>query len=303
MIKGLVSVLIPTYNRAEYVVEAIHSAKAQTYEARQIIVIDDGSCDDTRQRVAEIEGVEYYYQKNMGQGAARNYGLSLARGEFIASLDSDDLWETDFLAESVKCLEVFQLDFVFTNWNKVRQGQVYPSEWLRDGKWKSYQTDCQGDWYLLSDAHLKKLFLDICPAPSSSLLVRRSSIVSGWGEHMLIADDWYFVLEMTLNRSCKAAFSLSPRWNKRVDGKNVYDGQPPIESLRKLYLHDYRSFGTDFKTRLTRGERLRLARRGLKYRLFLSLRKALNSNLATRAKIPVMLAPLRLIVRSWGKRL
>jgi glycosyltransferase involved in cell wall biosynthesis len=297
MIKGLVSILIPTYNRADYVVEAIHSAMAQTYAHRQIIVIDDGSCDDTAQFIAGIEGVEYYYQDNKGQGAARNYGLSLAQGEYIASLDSDDLWDSDFLARSVSCLEAFHLDFVFTNWHKVRQGQLYPSEWLRDGKWKQYRTNCQGDWFLLTPMQVKKLFLDICPAPSSSLLVRRTSIVSGWGEHMLIADDWYLLIEIALHRACRAAFSLTPRWRKRVDGKNVYDDQPSIETLRKLYLHDQRAFRSDFRAYLSRSERLRLALRGLKYRLLVTLRTALNSEFAARIRIPVIIAPLRLIVR------
>jgi glycosyltransferase involved in cell wall biosynthesis len=76
-----VSVIIPTYNRADYVVKAIRSAQAQTYPRTQIIVVDDGSCDDTARRVAEMSDVEYYYQAHRGQGAARNHGLRLARGE------------------------------------------------------------------------------------------------------------------------------------------------------------------------------------------------------------------------------
>src|SRR5687767_13552739 len=210
MIKGLVSIIIPTYNRAEYVVEAIQSAKAQTYRLKQIIVVDDGSCDDTARHVAEVAGVEYYYQGNRGQGAARNQGLRLAKGEYIASLDSDDLWDEDFLTRSVECLEAFRLDFVFTNWVKLRAGQSQPSEWLRDGKWRPYRTRRQGEWSLLNPAQIRKLFLEICPAPSSSLLIRRNSILSGWGEHMWIADDWYLILDMALHRPCTAAFSLTP---------------------------------------------------------------------------------------------
>jgi glycosyltransferase involved in cell wall biosynthesis len=276
MIKGLVSVIIPTYNRADYVVEALASAKAQTYPSKQIIVVDDGSRDDTARRVAEVEGVEYYYQENRGQGAARNYGLRFAEGEYIASLDSDDLWDEDFLTRSVECLEAFQLDFVFTNWVKVRGEELTESEWLRDGRWKPYQTHREGEWSLLKPAQVRKLFLEICPAPSSSILIRRDSIVSGWGEHMQIADDWYLLLETALHRPCRAAFSLTPRWKKRVDGQNVYDGQPFIETVRKLYLHDYRFFGRDFRSRLTRRERLGLARRGMMYRLRLLLRETVR---------------------------
>src|SRR5438045_7718773 len=140
MIKGLVSVIIPTYNRAEYVVEAIRSAKAQTYPLKQIIVVDDGSCDDTARRVSEVAGVEYYYQVNRGQGAARNHGLRFADGEYVASLDSDDLWDEDFLARSVECLEAFNLDFLFTNLTKVRCNRSHLSELRRDGQWRVSQT-------------------------------------------------------------------------------------------------------------------------------------------------------------------
>jgi glycosyltransferase involved in cell wall biosynthesis len=293
MIKGLVSVIIPTYNRADYVVDAIRSAKAQTYPLTQIIVVDDGSRDDTARRVAEIGGVEYCYQENRGQGSARNRGLRLARGEYVASLDSDDLWDEDFLARSVECLESFGLDFVFTNWAKMGGGQTQISEWLRDGKWRSYQRDRRGEWSLLTPAEVRKLFLALCPAPSSSLLVRRDSIVSGWGEQMLIADDWYMILDMALSRSCRAAFSLSPRWRKRVDGLNVYDGRPFAETARKLHLQDYPSFRRDFGSSLTRREKFFLALRETAYRLRLLLHESAGTTLAARLKVPAAVALLR----------
>ena len=267
MIEGLVSVIIPTYNRADYVVEAVRSAQAQTYPHKQIIVVDDGSRDDTARRVAELGGVEYIHQPNRGQGAARNHGLRVASGEFIASLDSDDLWDADFLSRSVECLEEFGLDFVFTNWVKVRGDRTLPSEWLRDGKWKAYRTDGRGEWWLLTPPQVRRLFLERCPAPSSSLLLRRDSIASGWGEHMQIADDWYLILDMALRRPCRAAFTLEPRWRKRVDGMNVYDGRPFAEIARELHLRDHRTFRREFKSRLTRRERLTLALREAGFRL------------------------------------
>ena len=293
MIKGLVSVIIPTYDRADFVVEAVRSAKAQTYPSKQIIVIDDGSRDDTARRVSEIGGVEYHYQENRGQGSARNHGLRLARGEFVASLDSDDLWDVDFLARGVECLEAYGLDFVFANWVKVREGLEYPSEWLRDGKWKDYRAERRGDWFLLGPAEVRGLFLDICPAPSSSLLIRRDSINSGWGEHMRIADDWYLILEMALRRPCRAAFSLSPRWKKRVDGRNVYDGRPFAAAARDLHLHDYPLFRREFRPLLTRRERMVLARREAAYRLRLLCHEAVGTETAARLRIPRIISRLR----------
>ncbi|HEX8719435.1 MAG TPA: glycosyltransferase family 2 protein [Pyrinomonadaceae bacterium] len=291
--EGLVSVIIPTYDRAGQLVEAIRSAKAQTYASKEIIVIDDGSRDDTARRVAEVGGVEYHYQENRGQGAARNAGLRLARGEYVASLDSDDLWDADFLARGVECLETFGLDFVFSNWTKCAGGSARPSEWLRDGRWRPYARRRRGEWFLLEPAEVRRLFLGLCPAPSSSLVLRRASIGSGWGEHMRIADDWYLILEMALRRPLRAAFSLTPRWRKRVDGKNVYDGRPFADAARDLYLHDYRAFRRDFGPLLTRRERLTLARRASAYRLRLALHEWARTRLGERLGAPRAFAGLR----------
>lgn len=293
MIEGLVSIIIPTYDRADYVVEALRSAKAQTYPLKQIIVVDDGSRDDTARRVTEVGGAEYHYQENRGQGAARNLGLGLARGEYVASLDSDDLWDEDFLARGVECLEAFGLDFVFSNWTKVRDGRPHQSEWLRDGKWRPYRKRRRGEWCLLEPAEVRRLFLEICPAPSSSLVVRREAIRSGWGGQMQIADDWYLILEMALRRPCRAAFTLTPRWRKRVDGKNVYDGRPFAEAARELYLHDYPVFRRDFGDVLTRREKFTLGRRAAAYRVRLALHESAQTPLAASLKVPHAVARLR----------
>lgn len=294
MNKGLVSIIIPTYNRSELLGEAVRSAQAQTYPHKQIIVVDDGSRDDTARHVTELGGaVEYLYQENRGQGAARNFGLARARGEYVASLDSDDLWDADFLARSVECLEAYKLDFVFTNWTKARGEELQPSEWLRDGRWRPFSKRGRGEWFLLEPFELRALFLAICPAPSSSLVVRRETIVSGWGERMRIADDWYLILDMVLRRPCRAAFTLTPRWRKRVDGQNVYDGRPFAEAARELYLHDYSAFARDFGELLTQRERLALGRRAAVCRLRLALHEAMRTRLGTRLRVPRMVARLR----------
>ena len=90
---GLVSVVIPSFNYANFVVDAVESALQQTYRALEIIVVDDGSTDDTRQRLKPYaDRIHYVYQNNRGLSAARNTGIRLANGEWIALLDSDDLW-------------------------------------------------------------------------------------------------------------------------------------------------------------------------------------------------------------------
>jgi glycosyltransferase involved in cell wall biosynthesis len=89
----LVSAIIPTYNRAHIICEAVESALAQTYPHMEVIVVDDGSKDDTLTRLKQFEGrIRVVGQVNKGPAAARNLGIAVARGELIAFLDSDDIW-------------------------------------------------------------------------------------------------------------------------------------------------------------------------------------------------------------------
>lgn len=105
-----VSVVIPTYNRANKVGKTIESALAQTVADLEVIVIDDGSSDDTGLVLREAFGdrIRYFAQPNQGASVARNRGIEQARGEWIAFLDSDDLWEKDKLEWQLKALERFQ---------------------------------------------------------------------------------------------------------------------------------------------------------------------------------------------------
>ncbi len=101
-----VSVIIPTFNRAWILEEAVESVLAQTYTDFELIVVDDGSTDDTRTRLAHYgRRIAYIHQPNQGVSAARNAGLHLASGELIALLDSDDLWAPAKLARQVAFFE------------------------------------------------------------------------------------------------------------------------------------------------------------------------------------------------------
>ncbi len=93
-----VSVIIPTYNRASFLKEAIESVLNQEYSNYELIIIDDGSIDNTKEIIKLFEGkLKYYYQPHKGVSPARNAGLKLAQGNFIAFLDSDDLWKKEKL--------------------------------------------------------------------------------------------------------------------------------------------------------------------------------------------------------------
>jgi glycosyltransferase involved in cell wall biosynthesis/capsular polysaccharide biosynthesis protein len=103
----LVSVIIPVYNSAQYIQKAIASVLSQTYGNYEIIVVDDGSTDETRSKLELYQPkIRYIFQENQGSAAARNTGIKLAQGELIAFLDSDDYWSMpEKLAKQVTCFE------------------------------------------------------------------------------------------------------------------------------------------------------------------------------------------------------
>jgi glycosyltransferase involved in cell wall biosynthesis len=101
-----ISVVIPTYNNAALLGETLQGIGAQTFKDLEVIVIDDGSTDDTCGIVKSHGGnVRYLHQSNEGPAAARNKGVSLARGELIAFCDHDDVWNARHLETMVRCFE------------------------------------------------------------------------------------------------------------------------------------------------------------------------------------------------------
>lgn len=123
--KKLVSVIIPTYNRGNWIKEAVESVLTQSYPNYELIVVDDGSSDDTGKALRSINSkIRYIFQPNSGPSSARNKGLELSRGEWIAFLDSDDLWKPEKLTAQ---MEAFQKEPQF----KI----FYTKEiWIRNGK-------------------------------------------------------------------------------------------------------------------------------------------------------------------------
>ena len=112
-----VSVVIPTFNSAQLVPEAIESVLRQTYKDFELIVVDDGSSDDTGVVLSEFGNrIHYFRQPNQGVGAARNRGLALAQGKYIAFLDADDLWSPTKLAEQIPLFEDATVGLVYSDW-------------------------------------------------------------------------------------------------------------------------------------------------------------------------------------------
>lgn len=105
--KPTFTVIIPTYNRGAVICKAINSVLNQTYQNFELIIVDDGSCDNTQDVVAGIEDlrVRYIFQNNGGGSNARNTGIDAADGEYVAFLDSDDLFQPLHLENALPVLE------------------------------------------------------------------------------------------------------------------------------------------------------------------------------------------------------
>ena len=102
----LVSVIIPTFNREDVIANAVESALRQTYTKLEVIVIDDGSTDNTESQLKYfLSKIRFVRQSNHGPSAARNKGIEIARGEIIAFLDSDDLWNETKIERQVAVLQ------------------------------------------------------------------------------------------------------------------------------------------------------------------------------------------------------
>ena len=119
--KGLVSVIMPTYNSGRFVAESIESILNQTYTHLELLITDDGSTDDTPQIIRSYEQkdsrIRYFAMSdNMGAGHARNLSIELARGQYIAFCDSDDTWLPEKLEKQIAFMKKRQCCFCFSSY-------------------------------------------------------------------------------------------------------------------------------------------------------------------------------------------
>src|SRR3954465_6548006 len=113
---GLVSIVIPCYNSARFLVETVESALSQTYTPAEIILVDDGSTDGSAELIRSYgHRVKAEFGPNCGGGAARNRGTALARGEFIQYLDADDLLIPDAIEKRVAALQQSTADVAYSS--------------------------------------------------------------------------------------------------------------------------------------------------------------------------------------------
>lgn len=175
----MVSIIIPSYNHAHYIHEAINSALAQTYKNIEIVVIDDGSTDNTKEVVTSYTNtgkVRYIYQENRGLAAARNSGLRVAKGRYIKFLDSDDF----LYPEQIK----MQVDQIKTNDSIF---SISDCIYLRPNG-----TTALHKYYPPDPERQLNVFIEANQAPVHSFLTPKSLIekAGGFDETLKACEDW-----------------------------------------------------------------------------------------------------------------
>ena len=180
-----VSVIIPTYNRKNLLKRALHSVSSQTFVPQEIIVVDDGSSDGTKDWVLErFPYVRYIYQDNSGVSSARNAGIKEAKGLWIAFLDSDDEWMPDKLEKQERVINDSKEAWL------CHTNEVWVRNNVRVNQMKKHQ---KYGGYIFENC------LDICRISPSSVLIKKEvfEMVGLFDESLKVCEDYDLWLRIT----------------------------------------------------------------------------------------------------------
>ncbi len=180
-----ISAIIPTFNRANFILKAINSVQVQTYKVDEIIIVDDGSTDDTKIILNNFKNIKVIRTKNKGVSHARNIGIKEAKNEWIAFLDSDDEWQKDKIEK--------QIDFHLQN-PKILFSHS-EEKWIRRGKEINYPTSLKkpsGECFLQN--------ISTCKIAASSVVIHKSIFedVGYFDEELKVCEDFDMWLRVSL---------------------------------------------------------------------------------------------------------
>lgn len=222
----IVSVIIPAYNAEQYIAETLASVVNQTLKDIEVIVVDDGSKDNTAQAVSAFPDVRYVRKTNGGVSAARNHGASLATGEYLAFLDADDIWHPDKLRQQVQALSQHpESDLCRTN-------SSTKSESLAQFRQAKISTDA--DYIVepdLAPSFLEPYFT------TSTVMVRRSAFdrVGGFDPKLRIAEDIDFYLRVLAPAPTVLFMKESLVYKRPVEGSLGDDSAAGYVQLLDVY--------------------------------------------------------------------
>ena len=173
-----VSVIIGSYNHGQYLPSCIESVLKQTYKKLEIIVIDDGSTDNTKETIAPyFDRITYQYQENQGRGASRNAGINLAKYPWVAFLDADDLWTPDKLEKQINAVKDHpEVDLLVTNAIWFDGDTIVQNDYFKSMNLFHKQPVSHFDHLHVFTEKLYRLFIDENFVNLSSVLVRKECL-------------------------------------------------------------------------------------------------------------------------------
>jgi glycosyltransferase involved in cell wall biosynthesis len=188
---GLVSIVIPCYNSERFIAETLDSALRQTYLDAEIIVIEDGSTDNSAQIIRSFgDQIKAEFGPNRGASAARNLGTAIARGEFIQYLDADDLLVPDAIEQRIRVLREGGADVAYSDWERLveREAERFEVDELIVRR--------------IEDVHRSTEIAVITQfwAPPAALTYRRSIVdrIGGWKEWLPVIEDARFLQDAAM---------------------------------------------------------------------------------------------------------
>jgi glycosyltransferase involved in cell wall biosynthesis len=254
----LTSIIVRTYNRASTILRSLDSVRRQTSARKEIIVVDDGSSDGTKEIISALPEIRYHWQPNQGTWGALQTGLELATGEFVSFLDSDDEWNEDFLENSIGLLQRFGAGFCFSNYRLLDSSRNQLRN-LLDGTpmLRKYLEGTGGETaHHLSPEEVRAIYLRYIPSPMSALVIRRSLAKTGWiGKTNHTSEDWNLVLKMVFEQNVDAVIETRPLWTKWLHGGNIAEGRNDILSYCALRTSDREFMLLNYGQSMTQEER------------------------------------------------
>ena len=221
-----VSVIIPAYNRAKYVTKAIDSVLAQTYTDYEIIVVDDGSTDNTKDVLLPyMERINYIYQENKGVSAARNTGIRAATGRWIAFLDSDDIWLEEKLSAQMKYIKDSDAKVCFTNVTHIHEPKPLSFNDQDKCGATASKTFTEPFVLILDDFH--QLYIQ-------TMLIDRNLLEKAgcFDECMTIAEDTRLIFNLAFETAFIYIFTPQAIINRTIERKGLINDS--IETRRNL---------------------------------------------------------------------
>jgi len=249
-----VSIIIPTHNRAQYIVESIESVRKKTYQNWELMVMDDQSTDNTQELVAQINDERIYYHKTtnrLGITGTRNAGLEKAGSELIAFIDSDDLWATTKLEKQIAALQQYpEAGFSLTGGFNFKN-LLEPVD--------HFYKQTEG---IKCDNLLIPFFRSELSTTTSSLLLRKQCLtVTGFFDETKLFAEVDLILSLAnhfkgvilyeplLYRRLHESNASDAKWEKGYEEGIVliesYKNKMPVKIVRDAFFRLYMNFGED----------------------------------------------------------